>query len=128
MCETNYEVDLSDEVVIGEVPDQPSVIVAPPDTIVYCHSCHDCAAPEYRLRRSCGKYILLCHRPGTADGCWGRTAKPMCAFKDQQGIQCTNAAEFHIAFGRDMLMQTSRCVLHVAPALTDVGEHRVFAI
>jgi hypothetical protein len=109
--------------------DQPQTVrtvVVPPDTPLYCYCCHDIEAPEYRLRRSSGKYITLCYRHG--EGCWERSARPMCSFKDHQGVQCDQVAEFEISYGRDMLVKVNRCLVHVAPALKDDGEHRIFAL
>ena len=85
-----------------EQPQTVRTVVVPPDTPLYCYCCHDIEAPEYRLRRSSGKYITLCYRHG--EGCWERSARPMCSFKDHQGVQCDQVAEFDIAFGRDMLV------------------------
>jgi len=101
-------------------------IVATPDVIVYCDECHDCEAPEYRIRRSGGKYILLCYKDG--QGCWERSPKTMCQFTDFQGVQCELAAEWHISYGACKVASTCRCSIHVAPALTDVGEHLISAL
>lgn len=103
-------------------------VLVPPDTPLYCADCHDSEAPQYRLRRRGGKYVALCYRPGTTDGCWEQDATPMCDYKDHQGVQCINVAEWGIAYGPDKLQTANRCVLHVAPALSDVTEHRVFPL
>jgi hypothetical protein len=103
----------------------PVTVVVPPDTPLYCYKCHDCQAPEYRLRRSGGKYIALCFKNGR--GCWEQSPREMCTYKDEQGVPCSLVSEFEIRYGVNLLMGTHRCVLHVAPALKDVGEHRIFA-
>jgi hypothetical protein len=103
-------------------------VMVPPDTPLFCFYCHDTEAPEYRLRRKGGKYVALCHRPGTVEGCWDRDVAPMCEYKDHEGIQCDHVAEWRVAFGHDLLMSTHRCLIHVPPALSDVSEHRVFPI
>lgn len=105
--------------------DQPR-IVATPDVLLYCFHCHDAEAPEYRLRRKGGKYIALCFKSG--EGCWERAVPPTCDYTDHQGVECTFVAEWEIAYGADMLMRAHRCVMHIGPALSDVGEHRIFAI
>ena len=60
-------------------------VLVPPDTPLFCFYCHDTEAPEYRLRRKGGKYVALCHRPGTIEGCWDRDVAPMCEYKDHEG-------------------------------------------
>lgn len=101
-------------------------VTVTPDVLVFCHVCHDVEAPEYRLRRSGGKYVALCYKQGT--GCWEQSPNPMCDYKDHQGVQCTMIAEWDIRYGRDMLDRSVRCLIHVAPALGDVGEHRISAL
>ena len=103
-------------------------VLVPPDTPLFCFYCHDTEAPEYRLRRKAGKYVALCHRPGTIEGCWDRDVAPMCEYKNHEAVQCDQVAEWVVAFGKDMLMRTHRCLIHVPPALSDVSEHRVFPI
>jgi hypothetical protein len=103
-------------------------VLVPPDTPLYCAECHDSEAPQYRLRRRGGKYVALCYRPGTTEGCWEQDATPMCDYKDHQGVQCTNVAEWGIGYGPDKVVTAHRCLLHVAPALSDVTEHRVFPL
>lgn len=105
--------------------DEQTKIVATPDVLIYCSTCYDVGAPEYRLRRKSGKYILLCYKQG--DGCWERYPQPVCEFKDHQGVQCVNSAEWEVAYGQNQI-KTQRCVLHVGPALNDVDEHRVYGI
>jgi hypothetical protein len=52
----------------------------------------------------------------------------MCEYKNHEAVQCDQVAEWVVAFGKDMLMRTHRCLIHVPPALSDVSEHRVFPI
>jgi len=97
-----------------------------PDTPLYCHICHDIEAPEYRLRRSGGKLIALCFKNG--GGCWEKNPRPMCDYQDHTGCQCDMVAEWDVRYGKDMLERSVRCLMHVAPALIDVGEHRIYRI
>lgn len=92
------------------------VIVATPETLVACAKCHDVAAPEYRLRRVMGRYVLLCFKGG--DGCWERSPQPTCSFKDEQGVQCQFPAEALVAYGADQTVTESVCALHVGACLT----------
>jgi hypothetical protein len=101
------------------------LITSTPDVLIYCANCYDTESPEYRLRRKSGKYLLLCFKNG--EGCWERSPKPICSFKDNYGIQCTNQAEWEIAYG-DNQTKTQRCVIHVGQALSDVDEHRIYAV
>ncbi len=104
---------------------QPNIAMAP-GTPLYCYSCGDIEAPLYLFKRMAGKYVPLCYRNG--EGCYERSGHPMCDFKDNMGLGCSNHAEWLICFGKDMLMRAKRCCLHAFEGLSDVGEHRVFRI
>jgi hypothetical protein len=92
------------------------VITATPDTLVACATCHDTDAPEYRLRRVMGRYVLLCFKNG--DGCWERSPRPTCSFKDDQGVHCQIPAEVRITYGEDQTTHEDVCALHVGAMLT----------
>ena len=91
-------------------------IVATPETIVACAKCHDTDAQEYRLRRVMGRYVLLCFKNG--DGCWEHSPRPMCSFKDHQGVSCGLPAEARVAYGEDQTAVEDVCALHVGACLT----------
>lgn len=97
-----------------------------PEVPLFCFQCHDAEAVEYRLVRRAGKYIALCFKGG--QGCWEQNPPPLCEYKDHQGVQCGYHAEWTVSYGLDKLMRTNRCLLHVAPALSDVTVHEVFPL
>lgn len=91
-------------------------LTATPETILACAKCHDTAAPEYRLRRVMGRYVLLCYRGG--EGCWERSPRPTCSFKDHQGVPCGFPAEARVAYGQDQTATEDVCAVHVGACLT----------
>ena len=95
-----------------------------PGTLLACFKCGDTAAPLYLLKRSAGKYVPLCFKDG--EGCWERSPRCACEFTDGQGVHCQNLAEWKICFGRDKLMRTNVCVLHVGAVLSDVRVHEIY--
>ena len=103
------------ELLVAQVTEAPT-ITATPETIIACAKCHDTGAPEYRLRRVMGRYVLLCVRNG--DGCWERSPHPTCSFKDHQGVPCGFPAEARVAYGRDETVTEEVCALHVGASLT----------
>ena len=110
-----------------ELPPEEPRIVAPPGTIVACAMCHDIEAPQYRLRRVMGRYILLCFKGG--QGCWERHPVPMCSFKDEQGVQCGTPAEMRVAFGRDQVVFQDVCALHLGACMTPAhGQATVYPL
>mgnify|MGYP001480123898 CR=1 FL=1 len=102
-------------VALNELAELP-VVVATPGTIVACAKCHDTDAPEYRLRRVMGRYVLLCFKNG--DGCWEHSPRPTCSFKDEQGVACGFPAEARVAYGEDQTVIDDMCPLHVGACLT----------
>lgn len=98
------------------LPSEAPRIVATPETLVSCAICHDIAAPQYRLRRVMGRYILLCYKGG--QGCWERHPTPTCAFKDEQGVQCSFPAEMRVCFGHDQVVSQEVCALHLGAVMT----------
>lgn len=99
------------------------VLIPSPGTPLVCHVCQDIEAPQYRLRRQAGKYILLCYKNG--EGCWERHPARNCEYTDNQGVECTLLAEWTVGFGKDQLVKTHVCSVHVGAVLSDVSEHTV---
>lgn len=95
-------------------------------TTVSCTRCGRLDASAYYLKHSHGKYALLCFDGG--NGCWERSAHSNCSYVDPHTTQCLDLAEWVVAYGQDMLKERHVCSMHVAAVLSDVSEHRVFAL
>lgn len=95
-------------------------------TTIACTKCGRLEAPAYYLKRSHGRYAVLCFDNG--QGCWERSSHGNCSYVDQYSSQCMELAEWAIAYGPDMVKERHVCSLHVPAVLSDATEHRVFAL
>src|ERR1039458_946912 len=101
-------------------------IVPSHGTTVACTKCARLNAPAYFLKRSHGRYAVLCFDNG--QGCWERSATSLCSYVDQTDTQCMDLAEWVVAYGPDMIKERHVCGMHISGVLSDVTEHRVFAL
>ena len=101
-------------------------IVPSHSTTVACTKCARLNAPAYYLKRSHGRYAVLCFDNGK--GCWEHAANSLCSYTDQFDTQCMEMAEWVVAYGPDMLKERHVCGMHISGVLSDVTEHRIFAI
>ena len=101
-------------------------IVPSHGTTVACTKCARLNAPAYYLKRSHGRYAVLCFDNG--QGCWERSATSLCSYVDQTDTQCMDLAEWVVAYGPDMIKERHVCGMHISGVLSDVTEHRVFAL
>lgn len=95
-------------------------------TTIACTKCGRLNAPQYYLKRSHGRYAVLCFDNG--QGCWERSGASNCTYIDQHMAQCPDLAEWVVAYGEDKLKERHVCSIHVAAVLTDVSEHRVYPL
>ena len=95
-------------------------------TTIACTKCARLNAPSYYLKRSHGRYAVLCFDNG--QGCWERSATSLCSYVDQTETQCTDLAEWVVAYGPDMIKERHVCGIHVSATLSDATEYRVFAL
>lgn len=95
-------------------------------TTLACTKCGALNAPAYYLKRSHGRYAVLCFNQG--DGCWEHSSNSNCSYVDQYQAQCMDLAEWVVAYGEDMVKERHVCALHVAAVLSDVAVHKVFPI
>ena len=95
-------------------------------TTVACTKCARLNAPAYYLKRSHGRYAVLCFDNG--QGCWERSSNSLCSYVDQTDTQCMDMAEWVVAYGPDMLKERHVCGMHIPGVLSDVTEHRIFAL
>jgi hypothetical protein len=92
-------------------------------------------APQGHGKVESKELFPLSHTPNYGDGAYPspRYTNNLAGTKDRAGqdhqaVQCNQVAEWVVAFGKDLLMRTHRCLIHVAPTLSDVTEHRVFPV
>lgn len=95
-------------------------------TTIACTKCGRLEAPAYYLKRSHGRYAVLCFSGG--EGCWEHSSHANCSYVDQYSSQCMDLAEWVVAYGSDMLKERQVCSLHVAAVLSDATVHKVFAL
>jgi hypothetical protein len=95
-------------------------------TTLACTKCGALNAPAYYLKRSHGRYAVLCFNNG--DGCWEHSSNSNCSYVDQYMSQCMDLAEWVVAYGEDMLKERHVCSIHVAAVLSDSAVHKVFPI
>ena len=95
-------------------------------TTVACTVCGRLNAPAYYLKRSHGRYAVLCFDGG--QGCWEHSANSACTYVDQHSTQCMDLAEWVVAYGPDMLKERHVCSIHVPAVLSDVSEHRIYPL
>ena len=101
-------------------------IVPSHGTTIACTKCARLNAPSYYLKRSHGRYAVLCFDNG--QGCWERSATSLCSYVDQTETQCMDLAEWVVAYGPDMIKERHVCGMHISGVLSDVTEHRIFAL
>lgn len=106
---------------VPEIVDQK--ILLSPHSKVSCTHCGREDAPVYYLRRSRGRYALLCFQGGS--GCWENSAKPMCQHQDANRMDCTQLAEWEVIYGIDGTATCQVCSDHLGAMMGDVAEHRV---
>lgn len=94
-------------------------------TTLACTNCGRLNAPAFYLKRSHGRYAVLCFDHG--QGCWERSARSMCSYVDQHQAQCPDLAEYAVAYGKDKLKERHVCALHVPAVLSD-AEHFVYPL
>jgi hypothetical protein len=95
-------------------------------TTIACTNCARLNAPAYYLKRSHGRYSVLCFDHG--NGCWEHSTRVNCSYVDQHSAQCVDLAEWVVAYGPDMLKERHVCAIHVAGVLGDSTEHRIFPL
>jgi hypothetical protein len=95
-------------------------------TTIACTKCGRLEAPGYYLKRSHGRYAVLCFDNGA--GCWEHSSRANCSYVDQHSAQCMELAEWAVAYGPDLLKQRSVCALHVPAVLSDASEHRIYPL
>lgn len=105
----------------NETPIRPSH-----GTTLACTKCGALNAPAYYLKRSHGRYAVLCFNQGA--GCWEHSANSICSYVDQLQAQCADLAEWVVAYGEDMLRERHVCSMHVAAVLSDAAVHKVFPL
>ena len=106
------------------MPD-PKILVGP-NTPLACTQCHRMDMGVYYLKRSNGKYEVLCFDNG--NGCWERSARALCSYSDPRE-QCLDLAEFAVLYGpaHDLTRRTV-CLRHLPAVLSDAPEYRVYPI
>lgn len=91
-----------------------------------CSSCHRTDMETYYLRRSAGKYVVLCFDGG--QGCWEQSSRTCCSYVDPLGVQCEELVEFNVVYGETM-SQRGVCGVHVGAVLTgDVPSYKIYPV
>jgi hypothetical protein len=120
----------------GECPVPPSAPLVPkpsvsklvvsPGTPLACTGCHRVGMPLYYLKRSNGKYDVLCFDNGK--GCWEHSGVSLCTYIDDEA-QCTDLAEFLVTYGEETdLVRRAVCSRHVPAVLNSARSYRVYPI
>ena len=96
-------------------------------TPIACTSCHRVGMEFYYLKRSNGKYSLLCFDKGK--GCWEHSCLSLCSYVDPEEAQCTDLAEWNVVYVEDT-ENINRCVCtrHIPAVLTGATSYKVFPI
>ena len=85
-------------------------------TPLACTACHRVGMSVYYLKRSNGKYDVLCSDNG--NGCYEHSARSLCTYIDKDEAQCTDLAEFMVVYGvANDLMRRTVCSRHVPAVL-----------
>jgi hypothetical protein len=102
-----------------------SQILVPSGTPLACTSCHRIGMPIYYLKRSNGKYDVLCYDNGK--GCWEHSARGNCSYTDPEESQCMDLAEWVVVYGNDTdLARRVVCSRHVPAVLVNASEYRLY--
>ena len=101
----------SEEYILDIISSVGQINILPMDgTHLICSICSAVNALGYRLKRSGGKYVALCINE--FGGCAGKDINPQCSYTDDVGVQCSQLAEFQIAYGSDKLLTRYACIIH----------------
>ena len=95
-------------------------------TTIACTKCGRLGAPAYYLKRSHGRYAILCFAHG--EGCWEHSANSNCSYVDQHSTQCMELAEWAVTYGPDLLKERQVCSMHIQAVLSDATEHRIYPL
>jgi hypothetical protein len=92
-----------------------------------CTGCHRVGMPFYYLKRSNGKYDLLCFDNGR--GCWETSGRSLCSYTDRDEAQCQDLAEFNVVYGNDTeLLRRAVCSRHIPAVLGGASAYQLFPI
>lgn len=97
-------------------------LVASHGTTIACSSCGRLNAPAFYLKRSHGRYVVLCFDNG--EGCWEHSSNSNCSYTDQHAAQCVDLAEWIVTYGVDMLKERHVCALHCRQSCGSCGCRR----
>ena len=108
------------------VPTESKIVVGP-GTPLACTCCHRMGMALYYMKRSNGKYDVLCFDNGK--GCWEHSARGLCTFVDEDGAQCTDLAEWVVIYGEETdLQKRAVCSRHIAGVLSGSRAYRIYPI
>jgi len=110
----------------GKIQKDFSLIVSPGTTIA-CTCCHRIDMPAYYLKRSNGKYDVLCFDNGS--GCWEHSGIGLCSFIDRDEAQCMDLAEWTVVYGPNTdLSRKCVCSRHIPAVLGNASEYRIYPL
>lgn len=108
-----------------EIP-TPQILVGKGVQIA-CTHCHRLGMPFYYLKRSNGKYDLLCFDNGR--GCWEQSGRALCSYIDRDDTQCQDLAEFSVVYGTDTeTLRRAVCSRHIPAVLRGASAYQLFPI
>ena len=101
-------------------------LLVSPGTPLACTQCHRMNMPAYYLKRSNGKYEVLCF--GHGQGCWERSSRTLCSYTDSTE-ECMDLAEFNVVYGpaHDLTRRTV-CLRHLSAVMSGAPEYRVYPL
>lgn len=95
-------------------------------TKAVCTLCHREDAPYLYLKRSRGKYDLLC-MDFEGKGCYAQSTRTICCYVDSDHVQCTQLAEYKIT-AADGTVAVDACSDHVGRCLGTSIEHLIYPL
>lgn len=104
-----------------------SIIYVGYGTPLACTSCHRTGMEFYYLKRSNGKYDVLCFDNGK--GCWEHSCRSLCSYIDIDAAQCTDLSEWMVIYGAETdLSRKAVCARHVPAVLSNSSSYRIYPI
>jgi len=126
MSEAKYAVGLNVIDAMNETDLPEPRLVVSPGTPLACTCCHRMNMPAYYLKRSNGKYEVLCFANG--QGCWERSSRTLCTYTDSTE-QCMDLAEFAVTYGAaNDMTRRAVCSRHIPAVMSGAPEYRIYPI